>query len=117
MEMALNTQRKELFMSTQEQPESASSGYITSKEDGQPISQTVINAVAELSNRAVVPDDSTPEGDASSPLPPLYEAINPDALNTICHSASADTETIVTFTYCGYEVTLKNGDEIMIFEN
>ena len=103
-------------MSTQEQPESASSAYITSKEDGQPITQTVLEAVAELSNRSIIPDDSPPKGDASMPLPPLYDAINPDALNEICQSATDDTGVAVTFTYCGYEVTVKNGDEIIIPE-
>ena len=97
-------------MSTQEQPESASSAYMTSKEDGQPISQTVLKAVAELSNRAVVPTDST------TPLPPLYEAIDPDALNTICRGATDDAEIVITFTYCGYEVSVKNGDEILVCE-
>jgi len=97
-------------MSTQEQPESASSAYMASKDEGQPISQTVLKAVAELSNRAVIPTDST------TPLPPLYEAIDPDALNTICQDATADTEITITFTYCGYEVSVKNGDEIIVCE-
>lgn len=104
-------------MSTREQPESASTGYLTSNEDGQPISQTVLEAVAELSSRAVVPDASLPKDDGSRPLPPLYEAIDPDALNTICQSATDETEIRVTFTYCGYEVTIKNGDEVIVCEN
>jgi len=103
-------------MSTQERTESVSSGYIASKEDGQPVSQTVVEAVAEVSNRPVVPGDSTPEDDASMPLPPLHEAVNPDALNRICQSATDDTEMRVTFTYCGYELTIKNGAEIIVCE-
>ncbi|WP_336326527.1 HalOD1 output domain-containing protein [Halovenus sp. HT40] len=103
-------------MSTQSYPGSASSGYITSKEDGQPISQTVLEAVAELSGRAVIPDASPPKDDESRPLPPLYEAIDPDALNTISQSATDETEITVTFTYCGFEVTIKNGDEVIVCE-
>jgi len=103
-------------MSTHEQPESPPAAFITSKEAGQPISQTVLRAVAELSNRAVIPDDSTSEADESMPLPPLYEAIDPDALDTICQPATDDTEITITFTYCGYHVTVTNGDEITVVE-
>jgi hypothetical protein len=102
-------------MTTQKQRQSAPSTYITSKKDGQSVSQAVLEAVAELSNRAVVPAESS-EGDATTPLPPLYEAVNPDALNTICQSGTGETEITVSFTYCGYEVTVKNGEEILIFE-
>jgi hypothetical protein len=45
-----------------------------------------------------------------------YEAVNPDALNTICQSGTGETEITVSFTYCGYEVTVKNGEEILILE-
>lgn len=103
-------------MSTQEQPDCSSPVYILRKEAGQSVTQTILEAVAELSNRPVIPDDPTPKGDASTPLPPLYESINPDALNTICQSATDETEVTVSFTYCGYEVTVKNGDEIVVFE-
>ena len=102
-------------MTTQKQRQSAPSTHITSKKDGQSISQAVLEAVAELSNRPVVPTESS-EGDASTPLPPLYEAVNPDALNAICQSATGETEVTVSFTYCGYEVTVKNAKEILIFE-
>lgn len=103
-------------MSTQDQPEAASSEYITRKETGQPISQTVLEAVAELSSRAVIPDVSLPRDDESRSLTPLYEAIDPDALNTISQSATDETEITVTFTYCGYDVTIKNGDEVLVCE-
>ncbi len=103
-------------MSAQEQSECSSAVYILRKEAGQSVTQTILEAVAELSNRPVIPDDTSPKGDASTPLPPLYEAINPDALNTICQSATDDTEITVSFTYCGYEVTVENGDEIVVFE-
>ena len=102
-------------MATQKQHESAPSTYITSKEDAQPVSQAVLEAIAELSSRAVVPTESS-EGDASTPLPPLYEAVNPDALNAICQSATGETEVTISFTYCGYEVSVKNGEQILIFE-
>ena len=103
-------------MSTQEQYTSSSAAYIVRKEDGQSVTQTILEAVAELSNRSIIPDDTAPKGDASTPLPPLYEAINPDALNTVCQSATDEIELAVSFTYCGYGVTVKNGDEIVVFE-
>jgi hypothetical protein len=116
MAVALRIQREVVLMATQEQPESASSAYMTSTEDGEPVSQTVLEAVAELSNRAIIPDSSTPEGDVTSPLPPLYEAVDPDALNRICQSATDETEILIRFRYCGYDVSVKNGDEIIVCE-
>jgi len=104
-------------MSTHQQTESVSPAYITRKKDGQSISQTVVEAVAEVSNRATIPDESPTEDDATMPLPPLYESIDPDALNRICQSATDETEMRVTFTYCGYELTVKNGDEIIVSAN
>lgn len=59
----------------------------------------VVSAVAEA-------DDSDPVD-----LPPLYDAINPDALNELFTSRSEPGVDQVTFRYVGYDVVVHgNGD-------
>jgi len=52
-------------------------------------------------------------------LPPLYESIEPDALEELVgHAATMhDTELVVQFTYAGYIVTVRGSKEISIEEN
>ncbi|WP_083898865.1 HalOD1 output domain-containing protein [Natronococcus jeotgali] len=69
----------------------------TCREDD-PVSQTVITAVAEASNCD------------PCELDPLYEYIDPDALNTLFHLHSSDEanqdEVSLEFTYTTYRVTV-----------
>ncbi|WP_339106258.1 HalOD1 output domain-containing protein [Haloterrigena salinisoli] len=69
----------------------------TCSEDS-PVSQAVIEAVAEASNRDPIE------------LDPLYEYIDPDALNTLFHSRSSDEvdpdEVYLEFTYANYRVAV-----------
>lgn len=70
--------------------------YTCSEDD--PVSQTIIAAVAEASNRDPIE------------LDPLYEYIDPDALNTLFHTHSSDEadqdEVYLEFTYTTYRVTV-----------
>ncbi|MFB1062412.1 HalOD1 output domain-containing protein [Natrinema sp. H-ect4] len=59
----------------------------------------VIEAVAEAT-------DSDPLD-----LPPLYEAVDPDALNTLFDSS--ETSGQVSFPYAGFEVTVR-GSEVEV---
>ncbi|MFB6202232.1 MAG: HalOD1 output domain-containing protein [Halorhabdus sp.] len=59
--------------------------------DTEPASSRVINAVAQKVD--VAPEDLSP---------PLYDAIDPDALDALVASSSTDLR--VTFEYHGYEV-------------
>ena len=49
-------------------------------------------------------------------LPPLYESIEPDALEELVgHAATMhDTELVVQFSYAGYIVTVRGSQEISI---
>lgn len=67
--------------------------------DNDSVTYDIVDAIA-----AVV--DRDPEA-----LPPLYGSIDPDALETL---ATAGTVR-VTFTYCGYEVTV-DGDSVAVEE-
>lgn len=64
--------------------------------DGQisdePISHRVVFAVAKRAD--VRPND----------LPPLYDSIDPDALNAVVDSG--DTDLVISFSFSGYEVTI-----------
>lgn len=55
----------------------------------------VIEAVAEVT-------DSDPLD-----LPPLYEAVDPDALNSLFNGS--ETSNQVRFQYAGFEVVVRNG--------
>lgn len=46
-------------------------------------------------------------------LPPLFEAVDPDALEKL---AAHDAPFRLTFTYCGYEVTFENPGGIEVTE-
>lgn len=69
------------------------------RRDGECVSQTIVRALAEA------------EGTAPMQLsPPIYEAINPEALNQFIHSLSTD-DSGVSFEYNGYGVLVSgNGD-------
>ncbi|PGF14182.1 hypothetical protein CP556_24485 [Natrinema sp. CBA1119] len=58
------------------------------------------------------------EEEGTEALDPLYEAIDPDALDSFFLSETAGTQlTTVTFTYCEYEVTVNNSRTITVVEN
>lgn len=59
--------------------------------------------------------DTLAEKTESDPtdLPPLYEAIDPDALNELFCGRE---DGAVTFRYCGYEITISSTGEIAIRE-
>lgn len=64
-----------------------------------PPSETVVQAIADA-------EDTTP-----LELSPLYEAIDPDALNTLFQGRTAGR---VTFDYEGYTVTVGQNGEVTI---
>ncbi|ELZ15285.1 hypothetical protein C477_18905 [Haloterrigena salina JCM 13891] len=77
---------------------------VTSVSEGQP-SLTIVERVAAL------------DGTDPLSLPPLYDAIDPDALDSLFQSSSADgpqTTGAVQFTYYGYDVRVDADGEIAI---
>ena len=51
--------------------------------------------------------------------PPLYTAVDPDALDSLFHSATADESNPggrVSFSYCGYDVTVRSDGEVSVSE-
>ena len=66
-----------------------------------PPSQTVVRAVAEVSG--------------ADPLetPPLYEAVDPEALDHLFRGRPGGT---VTFDYDGYTVTVRSDAEVIVQE-
>jgi hypothetical protein len=46
-------------------------------------------------------------------LPPLYDFIDPDALDTLVHSSDSDLE--LSFSFAGYRVTIED-DSIQIHQ-
>ncbi|NHN48422.1 hypothetical protein G9464_12575 [Halostella sp. JP-L12] len=73
--------------------------------DSQPVSQTVVLAVAEAT------------GDDPLELPPLFDTIDPDALNKLFDSSAfgADgREGQVEFTYAGCDVTVRGDERVAV---
>ncbi|MCU4971408.1 hypothetical protein OB955_01460 [Halobacteria archaeon AArc-m2/3/4] len=69
-------------------------------------SLTVIDRVAELEGED--PVDLTP---------PLYDAIDPEALDSLFQSSRferAETVETVQFTYLGYDVRVQSGGEVIV---
>ncbi|WP_049941582.1 HalOD1 output domain-containing protein [Haloterrigena turkmenica] len=52
-------------------------------------------------------------------LPPLYDTIDPDALDSLVQSSAADgarTESTIRFTYCGYDVRVGADGGVVVSE-
>ncbi|MDS0476842.1 HalOD1 output domain-containing protein [Natrinema sp. 1APR25-10V2] len=62
----------------------------------------VISAVSEVSKLDMVE------------LPPLYEAINPDALNNVFTSRSEPAVDKVSFQYAGYDVVVRGSGMVQV---
>lgn len=53
-------------------------------------------------------------------LPPLYDTVDPEALDSLVHSSAADgarAESTVRFTYCGYDVRVEADGDIVVIES
>lgn len=62
----------------------------------------VVSAVAEV------------EGTDPVELPPLYEAINPEALNDLFMSRPVSAVETVSFQYGGYDVVVRGSGEVQV---
>lgn len=72
---------------------------------GETPSLTIVEQVAAL------------EGTDPIALPPLNDAIDPDALDSLVQSSAPDdprTPAAVHFTYCGYDVHVEGGGSILV---
>lgn len=68
--------------------------------DDEPASTATVLAVAEAT------------GEAPTDLPPLAEAVDPEALDDLFSSAGPDTR--LTFSYDGVRVTLRADDDVTV---
>ncbi|WIV67685.1 HalOD1 output domain-containing protein [Natrialbaceae archaeon AArc-T1-2] len=90
-------------MSTTQPQPSAHDETVTYALDGTETPSTaIVEAVAAASGR-----DAAPSPESSDPLPPLFNTVDPDALDSLFASAGEDVS--LSFTYAGYEVVLENG--------
>ncbi|WP_208288905.1 HalOD1 output domain-containing protein [Halobacterium sp. R2-5] len=70
-------------------------------------SEAVITAVAEATGRPATPLETDDSGPGSDPLPPLFETINPDALDALAAPQDGQGNCLVTFTYAGCTVSVE----------
>lgn len=84
----------------------ASSAVAARSRKDQPVSQTVVSAVADLT------------GSEPRSLEPLYHAVDPDALNALFESDGLEFDrspSRVAFSYCGCDVEI-TGDGVVTIE-
>lgn len=70
------------------------------------VSEAVVWATANRSDRSLVDDGNM--------LPPLYEAIDPDALDALFSASGADPT--IEFLYAGYRVTVDGARQVTVAE-
>lgn len=65
---------------------------------------------------AVVETVASVTGTEPTALPPLYDAVNPDALNALFESSDsrATTDLQVSFAYNGYDVVVRGGPTLTV---
>lgn len=79
------------------------------------VSEAVLAAVDAVSGRSVVGTAGADGASTSRVLQPLYESIDPDALDALFRTTSSGivrSEGTITFSYDGCEVTV-DGDEVV----
>lgn len=67
-------------------------------------SEAVLDVVGAI--RDVTPPD----------LPPLYDAVDPEALDDFCASADEDARPTISFDYDGFVVTVHGTDTVAVTE-
>ena len=77
-------------------------------ESGESVSVAVVEAVARASGRSAVPD-----ADETEALSPLYEAVEPDAIDDLFGPESR-FEGCLTFTYCAHTVQIDSSGRIRV---
>ena len=70
--------------------------------EGQPITGAVVDAVA------------TADGTDPIELPPLYDSVDPDALDTLFERQREGIDLEITFSYAGYGIVVEDGDRVTV---
>lgn len=70
-------------------------------------SEGILEAVSTALDRPIVPGG---EGD---PLPPLLDAVDPEAIDTLFDARGDRPDPTLSFTYCGCRVTI-DGEQITV---
>lgn len=76
----------------------------------------VIEAVAAASGRSFSSRNGVDGDGGREELPPLYDTIDPDALNAIFEDGNGRSTVEVKFVYCGYEVTVDGTGKVTVAE-
>lgn len=77
------------------------------------------NAHGSLVSRIVEKVADSEGVDPTELQPPLYEVIEPDALNAVFADAESDVsreDGRVEFTYCGYQVVVRSDGQVSVTE-
>ena len=70
-------------------------------------SEAVLRAVVEATGRPATPFEADGSDSGSDPLPPLFETIDPDALDKLAAPTGDQENCLMTFTYGGCTVSVE----------
>lgn len=82
--------------------------------EGESVALAVVNAVSAVSSASPVPQYVS-EDDATA-LDPLYNAIDPEALDSLFSPGNAPAGGRLEFEYHGYEITVHSGGRLSLTE-
>lgn len=82
--------------------------------EGESVTRTVIDAVADLSEVPPVPNYRN--RDDTDSLDPLYTAIDPEALDSLFSGENVPDAVRLEFTYQGYEITVRGDGFLSVVE-
>ena len=85
--------------------------------ENETVVDAVLYTVGVISNRSSFPQgEHTVTDGGSGLLPPLFDAVNPDALDSLfAESSNGNVE--VSFPYAGYEVTVTGTDTVLVTDH
>ena len=70
-------------------------------------SEAVLTAVVQATDRPATPLETADAESGRDPLPPLFETVDPDALDSLVDSQDDQGNCLVTFTYAGCTVSVE----------
>lgn len=95
---------------------SGESAFVYDVSPEESLSDGVVRAVATVADSDPAPDPSS-AAESGRELDPLYDAVDPDALDAVFRTAGPDaarTRGRVTFSYFGYEVSVHGEGRISV---
>lgn len=103
-------------MTNSDQPpadESAASEYRIGDDT---VVETILHAVGDVTDTCLTTEGPVTADGGSKVLPPLYDAVDPDALTRLSSDSATDADVRITFPFAGCTVTVAGNDAVLVTE-